>query len=170
MDKFYHEQIDEFVETFKKEVKKNFVEKNENESMFNEFVDNYDSFKISSTTPPIPTPIITNKKSIPDQFRCNAKRLNNEQCTRRRNKISIFCGTHCKAQPFGLFDSILTQENIKHTILVYTRDIQGIVFHLDMNGNVYNTEDIMNNIEDPRIIGKVLLVNNVYTIPELGIM
>ena len=38
MDKYYNE-IDTFVDNFKKDVKKNFIDSNENE--FNSFIDNY---------------------------------------------------------------------------------------------------------------------------------
>ena len=34
------------------------------------------------------------KNSIPTSNRCNAKRANGEQCTRRKKKDCEFCGTH----------------------------------------------------------------------------
>ena len=45
------------------------------------------------------------KNSIPDLNRCNAKRANGEQCTRRRKEQCEFCGTHFKGAPHGLITS-----------------------------------------------------------------
>jgi hypothetical protein len=161
MDRFYHQQVDQFVETFKKEVKKNFVENSETE--FNRFVDNYDSFKIVSK--------IKQKTTIPMSLRCVAKRLNCDQCTRRRNKISAFCGTHFKSRPFGVFDVVLlADEDIVHLISVFTQEIQGIIYHLDENLNVYDTGDILNDVRDPKILTKAVLIDGIYTIPAFGLL
>lgn len=153
--------MDQFVETFKKEVKKNFVENSETE--FNRFVDNYDSFKIVTK--------VKQKNTVPMSLRCVAKRLNCDQCTRRRNKVSAFCGTHFKSRPFGVFDVVaLADEDITHLVSVYTQEIQGIVYHLDENRNVYDTGDILNDVRDPRILAKAAFADGVYTIPELNLM
>ena len=37
---------------------------------------------------------------------------------------------------------------------VYAREIKGIVYYLDDDGNVYDTNDVHNNIKNPRIIAK----------------
>lgn len=161
MDKFYYKQVDQFVETFKKEVKKNFVENSETE--FNKFVDNYDSFKIVSK--------VKQKSTVPMALRCVAKRLNCDQCTRRRNKISAFCGTHFKSRPFGVFDVVvLADEDIVHLISVFTQEIRGITYHLDENLNVYDTGDILNDVRDPKILAKAVFENGEYTIPALGLL
>jgi len=41
------------------------------------------------------------KNSIPINNRCNAKRANGEQCTRRRTDACDFCGTQVKGTPHG---------------------------------------------------------------------
>ena len=46
-------------------------------------------------------------------------------------------------------------------------DIKGIVYYLDTVGNVYNTEDIISNQTNPRIIAKYLKNGDEYSIPEL---
>ena len=46
----------------------------------------------------------------------------------------------------------------------------GIVYYLDQHGNVYDTEDVMNNVVNPKIIAKYILQNDKYTIPSLGLV
>ena len=46
----------------------------------------------------------------------------------------------------------------------------GIVYYVDQNNNVYNTEDVMNEINDPRIVAKYEYINGKYTIPSLGLV
>ena len=50
------------------------------------------------------------KNTIPITNRCNAKRSNGEQCTRRRKENCEFCGTHSKSTPYGLITSNSTNE------------------------------------------------------------
>ena len=101
--------------------------------------------------------------------RCNAKRANNEQCTRRRKEGSEYCGTHVKGVPHGL----VTADNMnEHTtkLEVIATEIMGIVYYIDNNKNVYNTEDIMNQSQTPRIIAKYENHSGTITIPELGLV
>ena len=42
--------------------------------------------------------------------------------------------------------------------------------NLDKYQNVYNTEDIMCQVENPRIIAKWEKFGNSYTIPEFGLL
>ena len=49
------------------------------------------------------------------------------------------------------------------------QEIGGIVYYIDNYNNVYNTEDIMNEKQDPGIIAQYIKQNNTYSIPELGI-
>jgi hypothetical protein len=110
------------------------------------------------------------KNAIPTSNRCTAKRANGEQCTRRRKDECEFCGTHEKARPHGLFET--NNENIEKTkaIEVIAREVMGIVYYLDQHGNVYDTEDVMNNVVNPKIIAKYILQNDKYTIPSLGLV
>lgn len=155
MDKYFTE-IDTFVDNFKKDVKKNFMDSSENE--FNSFVDNYDSFKnhsilkVKSKSSPI----------IPPNQRCIARKSTTDQCTRRKNKISCFCGIHSKVQPFGFCKDSLDNDCIMRIIVLYTQDINGIIYHLDEFLNIYNTEDVINNKQNPRIIGRAIRVNDAY--------
>jgi hypothetical protein len=111
------------------------------------------------------------KNSIPNVNRCVAKRANGEQCTRRRKPDSEYCGTHCKGIPHGSMQENAADgsaENI-HSMDVFTEDIKGIVYFIDKFNNVYNTEDILSGIENPKIIAKAVKTYGVYSIPELGI-
>jgi hypothetical protein len=90
------------------------------------------------------------KKEVPFSERCRAKNANNEQCTRHKQKGKDFCGTHLKSAPFGCIDG----NKVQKIIQVYTRDINGIIYYVDDNDNVYNTGDILSHTTNPRIIGK----------------
>ena len=110
------------------------------------------------------------KNVIPNDNRCTAKRCNGEQCSRRRKNESIFCGTHTKGTPHGLIElNTITSEKI-HKIEVVAREINGIVYYLDNFSNVYKTEDILEEKQNPKIIAKYTFENDVYRIPELGIV
>lgn len=97
------------------------------------------------------------KNAIPTTNRCLAKRANNEQCTRRKKNNCDYCGTHEKARPHGLIEPNNNNNNNVaqyKKVEVIAREIMGIVYYIDENNNVYDTEDIMNNIENPRIIAQ----------------
>lgn len=102
--------------------------------------------------------------------RCCAKRASGEQCTRRRkDNTTMFCGTHLKGTPHGecnLEEDIKQQEQ---TIDVWLQDIQGIVYYIDKNNNVYQPEDIMSGNKTPKIIAKYVKVADNYSIPEFNI-
>jgi hypothetical protein len=96
---------------------------------------------------------------IPDMNRCCAKRANNEQCTRIRRLDSNLCGTHFNNTPYGIIEFDDQNTNTKHCVELKTVDVNGIIYYIDKNTNVYNIEDVMRNLENPRIIGTY--VNNV---------
>ena len=94
------------------------------------------------------------KNAVPVINRCNAKRANGEQCTRRRMEECEFCGTHVKGTPHGLICETGTTEPLKRKLDVTAQDICGIVYYIDDNNNVYNTEDIMSSIINPRLVAR----------------
>lgn len=93
------------------------------------------------------------KNSIPFTNRCNAKRANGEQCTRRRKEGCEFCGTHFKGAPHGLIGTVVDADSVKHSLEVNAEDINGIIYYIDKFNNVYKTEDILKGTENPAIIG-----------------
>jgi hypothetical protein len=109
------------------------------------------------------------KNSIPLTNRCNAKRANNEQCTRRKKEGSEYCGTHIKGTPHGLIMEMNESTSNICKMDIIAQEIGGIVYYIDNHTNVYNTEDVMNEKENPEIIAKYTLQNGRYTIPELGL-
>uniref|UniRef100_A0A6C0KI05 Uncharacterized protein n=1 Tax=viral metagenome TaxID=1070528 RepID=A0A6C0KI05_9ZZZZ len=115
------------------------------------------------------------KNSIPSLNRCSAKRANGEQCTRRRKEGCEFCGTHSKGTPNGLIQGENVDDNGVpygnfHKLEVFAEEVKGIVYYLDKYNNVYNTEDILSEKQNPRIIAKYVKDDNKYTIPELGLV
>lgn len=111
------------------------------------------------------------KNAIPVTNRCNALRANNEQCTRRRKDGCEYCGTHSKGTPHGSVhaDGEPDITDTTKTLDVFAKEIMGIVYYIDHNKNVYNTEDIMNSVENPRIIAKYINNGGNITIPEFGL-
>jgi GTPase Era involved in 16S rRNA processing len=92
---------------------------------------------------------------ISDVDRCCAKKINDEQCSRKKKVGYEYCGSHIKATPFGCCDNNL-EEPLNQKIQISMEDIQGIIYYVDKNGNVYHPQDIVNNILNPRIISKYI--------------
>jgi len=110
------------------------------------------------------------QNSIPEDNRCIACRANGEQCTRRKKKDDPdFCGTHTKGTPHGVI-KINAEANITKKIEVCAEEINGIVYYIDSNKNVYKTEDILMEKENPQIIAQWEKRGNIYTIPEFGLV
>ena len=109
------------------------------------------------------------KNFVPVFDRCCAKRASNEQCTRRKKDGCEYCGTHLKGTPHGIVDAQNEPKNTTQKIEVYAQDIQGIVYYIDKNNNVYQAEDIISNKINPKIIAKYQKDGEKYSIPELNI-
>ena len=109
------------------------------------------------------------KNTIPETNRCNARRANNEQCTRRKKEGCEYCGTHIKGTPHGLISELLHSSEMTHKVEIIAQEIGGIVYYIDDRENVYNTEDVMNSKENPGIIAKYTCRNGIYSIPKFGL-
>jgi hypothetical protein len=110
------------------------------------------------------------KNAIHLSDRCCAKKANGEQCTRRKKDPNDeYCGTHLKGTPHGILE--LKDENKPQgqVIEVWAQDIQGIIYYIDKNNNVYQAEDIVGNQQNPKVIAKYVKTGEVYSIPEFGI-
>tara|TARA_B100001093_G_C26484064_1_gene866132 strand:+ start:246 stop:746 length:501 start_codon:yes stop_codon:yes gene_type:complete len=103
------------------------------------------------------------KNIIPQFTRCCAKRANGEQCTRKRKEDITYCGTHEKNRPHGTIEDIKENLNIKKKE-VWLQDINGILYYIDNDNNVYNNEDILNNVTNPEVLYKYNFINNKYSI------
>jgi hypothetical protein len=106
------------------------------------------------------------KNMVPVYERCCAKRANGQQCTRRKKDECQYCGTHSKGTPHGIMNENETVSTVTK-VEVSAIDIKGIVYYLDNDGNVYDTEDIISNKKNPRIIAKYEKHGDVYSIPSL---
>jgi hypothetical protein len=108
------------------------------------------------------------KNFVPIFDRCCAKRATAEQCTRRKKEGSEYCGTHMKGTPHGVVDSQGETATTTQKIEVYAQDIQGIIYYIDKNNNVYQAEDIISNKMNPKIIAKYVKNGEEYSIPEFS--
>lgn len=106
------------------------------------------------------------KSTVPVYDRCCAKRANGEQCTRRKKDECQYCGTHVKGTPHGILNDNETPVTTKK-VDIHAIDIKGIIYYLDAVENVYDTEDIISNKKNPRIIAKYIKTGEEYSIPEL---
>lgn len=109
------------------------------------------------------------KKNVPTNEQCNASKIDGGRCTRRKKFDTQFCGTHLKCSTYTEFKYI---DNINPIIdkIVSAIDVKGIIYYIDNELNVYNTEDVINKLIDPKIIGKAIDDNGIYTIPSLGLV
>jgi hypothetical protein len=107
------------------------------------------------------------KNVVPVCDRCSAKRANNDQCTRRRKDGDEFCGTHSKGRPHGVISEDSNRVNFQKVEL-WAEDIQGIVYYIDKTGNVYQTEDIVNNLSNPKVIAQYVKTGQGYSIPSFN--
>lgn len=108
--------------------------------------------------------------AITPEEQCIAKRSSDGvQCTRKKKKGSQYCGTHAKIEKRN--QELPQQSNIStvsNKMEVSAEDIRGIIYYIDSHNNVYHTEDILENKENPRIIAKAIRhPDNTFSIPEL---
>jgi hypothetical protein len=103
------------------------------------------------------------------QDRCCARKANGEQCTRQKKGQETFCGTHLKGAQYGVCDLDESEKPIGQKIEVWAQDIQGIIYYIDKNNNVYQMEDIMHHNVNPKVIAKYVKNGDTYSIPEFGI-
>ena len=112
------------------------------------------------------------KNVVPMCERCNARRADNTQCSRKRRDGSVFCGTHIKGTPHGVFSSEEDPGNPSQTkqIQVTAQEINGIIYYIDHVDNVYKMEDVLSSKTNPRIIAKyVKNMDGTYSIPEFNV-
>lgn len=102
------------------------------------------------------------KNVVPMDDRCTAKCADNEQCTRKKKAGNDVCGTHRKGIPHGVITE--KQPVSLKKLEVWTQDINGIMYYIDANENIYKTEDVLKNKTNPSIYAKWKKEGEVYTI------
>ncbi len=108
------------------------------------------------------------KNSVEAEGRCKACRATGEQCSRRRKGDSEFCGTHIKGIPHGKIEENNELEKKTKKRELWLEDIRGIQYFLDAEGNVYDYEDVLNKVRNPRIIAHYDKNDGKYSIPDYG--
>lgn len=104
------------------------------------------------------------KNIVPYFERCCALRANGEQCTRRKKNNPKFCGTHVKGTPHGEITQTETPKtHTKKTC--WAQEIKGIIYYIDEDCNVYDTDDILGEAINPRVIAKYVKSGDNYNIP-----
>jgi hypothetical protein len=151
MERRINKKIHTYIQCFKCDIveKLKSEENNINTEVIN-YIYNYNKLEINNDD-------LTKRKrvknTVPIFERCCAKRASGEQCTRRKKNSSNYCGTHSKGTPHGIINDNSSNANeltIKKDLTVV--DIQGIVYYVDDENNVYNTSDVLSNKENPRIV------------------
>ena len=150
-----NKKIERHMEEYKSYILKNISKSNDEYENITYVLNNYKKLHISKEDLNKKTRI---KNTVNLEDRCQALRANNSQCTRRKQKYSCFCGTHIKGTPYG---KILENNNgklsLKEEINIYTKEIQGITYYIDDKNNIYSSEEILNNSNNPTIIGRYLV-------------
>lgn len=165
MDRKLNKRIADYVVEFKKTIKEKALELNFSENgkiqELVEFIYNYDRLVLSKEDVSKRKRV---KNTIPNTNRCHAKRANGEQCTRKQKEGHCFCGTHVKGTPHGIMNNETEQENMYVIGEVTAEDINGIVYYLDKHGHIFSTEDVLNGIPNPKVVGKYIIQNGTYVI------
>jgi hypothetical protein len=170
MEKRLNKQIDNYILTFKENIKDKTCQlglnKDDRINLLIQYIYDYDKFLFTKED-------LQKRKRIKNFVaicdRCCANRASSEQCTRRKKNNSDYCGTHMKGIPHGIISNKHETKPITHKIEVFANEIHGIIYYLDNYNNVYKMEDIINGINNPKIIAKYEKNGDVYSIPDLGI-
>jgi hypothetical protein len=170
MERRINKRLDGYIATFKDSIRDKAtalgITQNEQMSFLLQHVYDYDRFALSKEDFMKRKRV---KNVVPFCDRCCAKRANGEQCTRRKKEEDEYCGTHMKGTPHGIVDLQEGNKQATQKIEVWAQDIQGIIYYIDKNMNVYQAEDIVGNKSNPKIIAKYVKTGESYTIPEFGI-
>jgi hypothetical protein len=171
MEKRINKKIEVYVSKFKEDIKKRATElgltQDESLSQLVQYIYDYDERLSLCKEDFMKRKRVKNVVHLSD--RCCAKRASGEQCTRRKKDESEYCGTHMKGTPHGMLE--LEEENKPQGIKIdaWAQEIKGIIYYIDKNGNVYQTEDIMQGKINPKIIAKYSKNGDNYSIPEFNI-
>mgnify|MGYP001193729397 CR=1 FL=1 len=155
MDIKINKKIEAYIDKYKAHILSNICEKVKDDNDIENILNNYGILKIFKEDLNKKTRL---KNNVNLEDRCQALRANNSQCTRRKQKNSCFCGTHIKGTPYGkITENDTLVKIIKEEINIYTKEIKGITYYIDDNGNIYSSEDILSNNNNPNVIGHYLV-------------
>ena len=165
MEKRITNKIDDYIKDFKKDIK-DYIDtelnvSNEQKCNILKFVYDYDSINLDKTDFAKRKRV---KSVVPLYLRCTAKRASGEQCTRKKRDDSCFCGTHDKNRPHGVIDKMQDDDIKMKKKEIFLQEINGILYYLDHDNNVYNTTDIINNKINPSVFAKYDIVDGMYNL------
>ena len=170
MERRLNKKVESYITTFKDSIREKTTQmgiaKNEQVNQLLQYIYDYDRLSFNKEDFQKRKRV---KNFVPIFDRCCAKRASNEQCTRRKKDGCEYCGTHLKGTPHGIVDSQDEPKNTTQKIEVFAQDIQGIIYYIDKNNNVYQAEDIISNKINPKIIAKYAKEGENYSIPEFNI-
>jgi len=171
MEKRINNQIDTYTTLFKDNIKNRAIELGVTDdtkmTQLVQYICDYERLKLTKEDF-MKRKRIKNSVHLTD--RCCAKRANGEQCTRRHKDDNEYCGTHLKGTPHGMCDNNNNDYKSQgYKIEVWAQDIKGIIYYIDKHYNVYQTEDIVSNNNNPRIIAKYIKAGEEYSIPDFNI-
>jgi len=162
MEKYINTRIEEYMTSFKTRVTERIKElsigekKTRNDLL--EYIYEYENLSFTKEELALRKRV---KNSIPDNNRCNAKRANGEQCTRRRKDDCQLCGTHMKGSPYGIIVSQSHTEPLMR-VEVIAHEIDGIVQYVDSFGNAYKTEDVLQEKENPAVVQRNITLDSLH--------
>jgi len=170
MEKRINKKIDSWISEFKEDIKTKALDigliNDSNLTQLVQFIFDYERLSLTKDD-------FMKRKRVKNSVilsdRCCARRANNDQCTRRRKNGYEYCGTHLKGTPHGICDSDEPSSNQTEKIEVWAQEIKGIIYYIDKNFNVYQPEDIMKNLNNPKIIAKYIKQGENYLIPEFNL-
>jgi hypothetical protein len=170
MEKRINKKVEIFVSQFKEDIKDRVTQmgltKNEDINKILQFIFDYERLELKKED-------FMKRKRVKNTVnlfdRCCAKRASGEQCTRRKKEGNEYCGTHLKGTPHGIVNNNDENKCLTHKVEVWAQDIQGIIYYIDNKLNVYQTEDIISNKINPKIIAKYIKNGENFSIPEFGL-
>ena len=106
MERRINQKIEQYITKFKDDTRKKVLELNlDDKTKVNELIEYIYEYERITIIKDDLSKRKRIKNTIPSSNRCNAKRANNEQCTRRRKEGSEYCGTHAKGTPNGFLNT-----------------------------------------------------------------
>ena len=166
MEKRIQKKVDEYMKHFKESIKEQITDKNIEPVLYSDILQliyDYPSLEITQDDLKKRKRI---KNTVPLHERCGALRANLQQCTRRKKNNEKYCGTHSKGRPHGQIDDNHDVVNITKRE-VWAQDINGIIYYIDIEKNVYDHKDIMDGVMNPKVIAKYDKLGEEYSIPNL---
>ena len=149
------------IELFKEDILKfisnnQYLIKNKEEDITNifiKYIKNYSIGDVIVAKDPIANSTLSD---ITNSDICIAKISQGIRCSRKHKKGNVYCGTHIKRQPTGVFEEVVRPVRVKmeKKVDIWVQLIRGINYYIDENNNVYNPEHILSLNKNPSVIYK----------------